>query len=244
MGRGVRTITNGFGADVGSGGGTAPRVVPENGTIKVNLTKKAIVGTGMDPENIIRLDKDGVVLVFEQTDKFMPLSDGTLEALSRENRLRFSMAKEFHDAWRGDEHAKLVEEFKVDRQMTGSATDKMQIEGQKGMHVRWCSPNNIEKYRGLGYRIVATDEANSYLGPKGGHHEIGNLGQTELVAMEIPEERYVQLRRKSSAEMEKKAGMWKTAGLNEVNLSGAAGFVATDDDRRRWTETGMSSDDE
>jgi len=237
MPKGVRTATNDFESKT-----FGPKDVlefpaaPENGTINTVVSKKATVGTGVDPENILRWDREGVVLLFEQTDKFLPLSDGVLSAMGRDNRLRYSMAKEFHDAWRGDEHAKLVEDFKVDRNMTGSARDKMTIEGPKGMHIRWCAPYNIEKYRAMGYKVLSADEASSYLGPKDGHHEIGKLGQTELVAMGIPEERYKAMVKKTTAETDRRAGAWKTAGLADVSKSGAAGFVATDDDRRRWRE--------
>jgi hypothetical protein len=218
-------------------------VVEENVPEKPLLSKKIIVGTGMNSETMLRLDQEGVVLIFEQTDKFLPLGEGTLTQLGRDNRLRYSMAKEFHDAWRGDEHAKLVEDFKVDRQFSGSATDKMKIDGNAGLHVRWAAPYNVEKYRALGYKVLSADEANSFLGPKSGHHEIGTLGQPDLIAMGIPEAMYKQMVAKTSEANAKKAGAWKTSGLNEVNQSGAQGFVATDDDRRRWAETDPSADE-
>lgn len=240
MPRGVRTATNGFEEKNFPTSGSA---VPENETKSVNLLKKVTVGTGVDPENVIRWDKDGAVLLFEQKENFLPLADAVVGQLSRENKVRYSMAKEFHDAWRGDEHAKLVEDFKVDKNLSGSATDKMQVEAPKGMHVRWCAPYNIEKYRALGYKVLSADEVRSFLGPKDGHHEIGTLGQTELVQMGIPMERYRELSQKTEAENRRKAGAWKTSGLNDVNRSGATGFVATDDDRRRWTETSQALDD-
>ena len=245
MPRGVRTATNGFEKDVfGQGEGPKGTEAPENVTINVNLSKKAIIGTGIDPENVLRWDREGIVLVFEQTDKFLPLSEGVLGSLSRENRLRYSMSKEFHDAWRGDEHAKLVEQFKVDKNMTGSARDKLTIEGSPDMHIRWCAPYNIEKYRGLGYKVLGADEATSFLGAKDGHHEVGKLGQTELVAMGIPKVQYEKMVKKTTAEADRRAGLWKTAGVAEVSKSGAQGFVATDDDRRRWTDTPQGSDNE
>lgn len=245
MPRGVRTTTNGFEkANFGEETTSPAQGAPENGTINVNLSKKYIVGTGVDPENIIRFDREGIVLVFEQTDKFLPLSEGVLESLSRENRLRYSMAKEFHDAWRGDEHAKLVESFKVDKNMTGSARNKMEIQGAPDMHIHWVRPDKIEATRARGYKVLGADEAISFLGPKDGHHEIGKLGDTQLVAMGIPKATYEQRQREQVKKNTDRAGMWKTAGLAEVSKSGAPGFVATDDDRRRWTEAAQGSDDD
>lgn len=245
MPRGVRTVTNGFEkANFGEETTSPAQGAPENGTINVNLSKKYIVGTGVDPENIIRFDREGIVLVFEQTDKFLPLSEGVLESLSRENRLRYSMAKEFHDAWRGDEHAKLVESFKVDRQMMGSARDKLKIKGSPDMEIRWARPDNVERYRAKGYKVLSADEAESFLGPKDGHHEVGRLGDTQLVAMGIPKAVFDQRAKEKAKKNVERAGAWKVSGLQEVNRSGAQGFVATDDDRRRWTEAAQGSDDD
>lgn len=237
MPRGKRTTTDGFGEQVFSSlDGLAPEVL-ENEPKKVDFGGKVIIGTGVNPENVIRLDQEGRILVFEMKEAFLPLEDSVLGQLSRENRLRYSMAKEFHDAWRGDENAKLVEQFQVDRNLVGSATDKLTVKGTPGMHVRWARPDKIEEYRAKGYKILGADEAQSFLGPKGGHHEVGKLGQTELVAMGIPEELFEKRMKAATKKNNDLAGAWKSMGLNEMQRAGAQGFAATDDDKRRWTET-------
>ena len=235
MGRGVRTVTQGYGKSIFD----VPDVKPvvQNEPEKRNISRKHIVGTGVDEESIIRLDRNGDVLVFEQTDKFLPLSDGTLAVLTRENKLRYTMAKEFHDAWRGDEHSALVEKFQVDRQMVGSATDKLKIQGPDDMEIRWRRPDEIESARAEGWKVLDSDEAKSYLGPKGGHHEIGKLGQTELVAVGIPKAIFDKRDQERVRRRNEQAGAWRSQGLNEINRQGGKGFVAVDSDKRQWSET-------
>lgn len=214
-----------------------PRGKTNNVPVSENVVGKQIIGIDTNVENVVRFDKEGAVLVFEYTDRFLQLDQSVVDGLSRENKLRYSMAKELHDAWRGDEHAKLVEQFQVDRNLVGSARDKLKIKGAEGMHVRWARPDMIETYRARGYKILGADEAKSFLGPKAGHHEVGKLGQTELVAMGIPQEIYDKRMQEAARKNVEKAGAWKSAGVGDINRTGAQGFVATDDDKRRWTET-------
>ncbi|HPS89178.1 MAG TPA: hypothetical protein PLC35_04285 [Methanosarcina vacuolata] len=207
--------------------------VSENKTITTNSKKQYIIGIGIDPETVLRLDADGNILNFEMKDKFLALSDAVIAKLSRENRVRYEISKEFHDSWRGDEHEKLVEEFKVDPTAKGSAQEKLTAEAPKGMRLRWVAPHNIERYRGMGGKVASPDEVKSFLGPKGGHHEGVALGQTEWVAMLFPEEISKAREERKVAGNEEKAGFWQKSGVNEL---GETGFDASKEDRRSWSE--------
>ncbi len=240
MPKGQNTATKGFAKDLFTKEAGAEEVKPAEGFVSENepknreMRKKYMVGIGMTEEAVLRLDKQGAILVFEQKEAFMDLSDETVAALSRENRFRFESAKEFHNAWRGNEHAEIVEKFQVDPNMQGSAMDKLQMKGPPDMVTRWVAPYNVEKYASMGYKILSPDEVKTFLGSKGGHHEIGKLGQTELVAMGIPKELYDRRQNKKVEQNNEKAGAWQTSGLSELNRSGAQGFVASENDKRPW----------
>lgn len=233
MAKGVRTTTDGFEGRVF--GGETATAHTENVTINPAVTKKYRVGTGMTVEDIVRLDKAGNVLLFEQKDDFLPLADDVVAGFTRENRLRYTMAKEYHDAWRGDEHADLVEKFQVDPSMMGSATDKLTASIDGDMVTYWARPDKIEDYRAKGWKVASADEAKSFLGPKGGHHEVGRLGQTELVLMIKPKALWEKDQQKKIRKSKELAGAWKQA-KGEIDRAGGKGFVATEDDRHRWSE--------
>ena len=237
MPRGVRTTTEGFGKDV-FGEDTLEKdpVRTENVPISKEMSSKYWVQTGMSEEDVVRLDKAGNVLMFEVKEKFLPLSDAVVGLLSRENKTRYTIAKEFHDAWRGDEHAELVEKFQVDRSMSGSAGDKLTANVSRDLKEYWARPEKIETYRAKGWKIASADEAKSFLGPKGGHHEVGKLGQTELVLMVKPKKLWEKDQQKKIQKAKEMAGAWKQ-GASEIARAGGQGFVATEDDRQhRWVD--------
>jgi hypothetical protein len=199
--------------------------------------KKYIIDSGAAPEDVLRLDSEGADLVFEQTEKFLPLSDAVVSKLGRVNKLRYTTAKEFHDSWRGAEHAEFVERFKVDRQMIGSATNRMDAKPtSKGLFARWTRPDRVEEMLGKGYKVLQADEAKSYLGSKGGHHEIGKLGQTELVLMGIDKKIHDEMMVKRTQKNNEIAGSYKQQALAEMSRDGGQPFTAVDDgqDRRDW----------
>ena len=244
MPKGVRTTTDGFAKAVfGEAGAPVGADGTENVTIKPQMAKRVQVKVGTSVEDVLRWDSEGAILLFESKDEFLPMDDAAVKALSRENKTRYAIAKEFHDAWRGDAHAKLVEEFKVDKQMIGSPTDKLKAEVDRGLEHYWARPDKIESYRAKGWKIADADEARSFLGPKGGHHEVGKLGETQLVLMVIPKElRDRQVKEVTRKSLEQ-AGAWK-GYANEMDRSGGQAFVASEDDRRaRWTELPNETED-
>lgn len=205
----------------------------KNGPINGGLAEKVRITVGMNPETVVQLDKQGKFLLFEQKEQFIQLPDAVVSGLNRDNRLRYEMAKDFHDAWRGDEHAELVEAFQVNKQLSGSASDRLQKEDPEGMVTRWARPGNIERYRAMGYKVLDADEVKTYLGPTGTHHEVGSLGQTELVLMGIPKPLFDKRMAAKTQRNNELAGSWRSVDRN----SGAGEFVAEDDDRKHgWSE--------
>lgn len=252
MPKGKRTATDNFGKDLFTveAGSSEPKqaegFASKNETKNRDVAKKYIVGSGYDVETIVRLDRSGAILVFEQKEAFIQLDDAVVGGFSAINKLNYEIAKQFHDAWRGDEHAKLVEEFQVNPNMQGSATDKLTAEGPKDMVVRWTAPYLVEKRRAKGYKVLSADEAKSFLGATGGHHEIGRLGQTELVLMGIPKELYEARQKEKTRDNLEKAGLWQSSGLADINRNGGQGFVDTETGgkRRDWHEIPNPGDSE
>lgn len=248
--KGKRTTTDNFEKDaftVESGEGepkvAAGFVKPENETKNKGGSKRRIIDSSYTPEEVVKLDTEGWYLVFEQKEGFLQMPEQLVGLLSRENRLNYDIAKEFHDTWRGSEHKELVEKFTVDKQLMGSAQDRLKLEGPPGMHVRWVAPHNIQKMLTKGYKILEKDEASSFLGPTGGHHQVGRLGFTELVAMGIPEEVYQKAQLEKTRKNLERAGAWKDYGMSEMSRNGGSPFEATDNDRRGWNEIPESSEE-
>lgn len=220
---------------VGSDSGpVAEKNVPKSAP----MAEKVIVNTGTTVEDLVRLDSEGASLIFEQTDSFLPLDEAVVEQLSRTNRLRYSIAKEFHDSWRGDEHAQFVKRFSVDRQNVGSATDKLTINAGPNVHVRWTRPDLVDRRTAQGYHVLSADEARSYLGSKAGHHEVSVAGQTQLVAMGIPKELFDQRQKEKTLRNNATAGAWRSVA-REINQSGGQAYEPLDESADRghhWSE--------
>lgn len=225
--------------------GTVPEsrtkpVAPKEQTKSQKLSRKLTVDAGTSVDDVLVWDAEGVDLLFEQKEGFIQLDKAVVSRLSPTNRTRYTMAREFHDTWRGDEHAAFVEKFKVDRQMVGSATDKLSFEEPAGMHLHWTRPDRIEKLRSAGYKILSDDEAKTFLGPTGGHHEVGRLGSTESVLMGIPEELYKRSMAEKTRRNNELAGSYKTAALAAMRQAGGDPFESGDSasgrDRHDWAE--------
>lgn len=196
--------------------------------------KKYTIGTGVKAEDVISYDREGAVLLFEVKGDFLPLSEDIVSQLGRDNRTRYNIAKEFHENWRGEDHEKLVESFSVDKNLSGSASDKLHIQDTKEWHYHWPREDTIAKYLALGYQIVPGDEANTFLGATGNKHEIAVLGKRQHVLMRIPMSIYqkrVQEKTKKNKEM---AGLLQKQTAKE--LQGQGGFVAPEKDNKSWTE--------
>lgn len=196
--------------------------------------KKYTVGTGTKPEDVISYDQEGAVLLFESTDKFLPLDGGVLDQLSRENKLRYGIAKEFHDNWRGEDHAKFVEQFSVDKNLSGSATDKLRVQDTKELHFRWARPDRVSAYLAMGYRLAKPDEVQTFLGPNGNKHEISVLGKQELVLLCVPKAQFEKKMQEKVKKNKEMAGLLQKQAASSLKQEG--GFVASEKDGHQWTE--------
>jgi hypothetical protein len=212
-------------------------VVTEKGTKTVKSGEKFIVSDSFNPEELVELDQAGAVLVFDAKEGFVQLDDRVVAQLGKDNKQRYSFAKEFHDAWRGEEHAQFVEKFTVDKQLMGSASDRLNIkvDGRK-FKIRWVRPDNVSKMQELGYSMVKKDEAKSFLDAKAGHYEISKLGQTELVAMKVPVSIFNERQKAKVKVNQEMAGSWRKSGKAEIDSVGGQGFLESEKNGQDWEE--------
>lgn len=206
--------------------------------ISSKTSKTVVVESSMRPEDVVKLDAEGAELLFDQKEGFLLMPEDLLRTLSRENRARYSVARQFHDTWRGDTDEEFQRMFSVEKEFVGSASDKLnKLEVRDNLHARWARPDKVRDYMAKGYKVLSADDATSFLGTKGGHHEIGRNGKTDLILMGIPKE----LHKKHAAEKVRKnneaAMQWAASGVSDIQKTGAKGFVASEDDsRRKWND--------
>lgn len=207
------------------------------GTSEEKITpasKKIIIAGDTEVKTVLELDVAGKELLFDGRSDFVDLPDEVVSALSRSNKQRYLVAKEFHESWRPGED--VSEYFEVNRQNTGTATNKLDAKLPKGMRARWTRPELVASRMERGYKIVH-QEGKSYVGEHNGVHKISSLGRDELVLMAIPEKQYADNKRKQSEANVRKAGLYKESFKNQATQQGIESYdEATDTQKRSWNE--------
>lgn len=212
-------------------------VTLENDAKTPKSPKSVVIGSTFDVARMVQLDSEGSELLFEQTEDFLVLSEEIVRQLSRENRQRYSLARQFHDTWRGQKDSDFAESFAVDKEFVGSASDKLnELTVRKGIHTRWARPDRVNRYLERGYKVLSPDDAQTFLGAKGSRHEISRNGKTELVLMGIPETMFEAEQKKKVKKNNEMASLWKQRGVQQIEEQGSRGFVATEDDGRKWND--------
>lgn len=200
----------------------------------IAASKKMIIAGDTDAKTVLELDVSGKELLFDGRSDFVDLPDEIVAALSRSNKQRYLVAKEFHESWRPGEN--ISDYFEVNRQNTGTATNKLDAKLPKGMRARWTRPELVASRMERGYKIVH-QEGKSYVGEQNGVHKISNLGRDELVLMAIPEARFAENKRKQTEANIRKAGLYKESFKNQAAQQGIASYdETTDTQKRSWNE--------
>lgn len=226
-------------------GTNAPQT--EEIVVKSLKAPKSLVVTASTPiEVVIKSDSEGVDLLFDQKDEFLMLEEGVVRALSRENRVRYSSARQFHDTWRGQQDVEFSEAFSVDKEFVGKASDKLNDrEVRSGIRARWTRPDMVSKRTAQGYKILSSDEARTYLGPKGSHHEISKNGKTELVLMGVTEDIYQKRQKEKQERNVQLSTAWKRSGVQQLTEKGGRAFVESErDESYRWNDLSNGGSEE
>jgi len=200
---------------------------------------QVLIDNTFKPENVLQFDQENRELLFEQKEGFLLMEDSLVAQLSRENRQRYHLAKQFHDAWVRNALERQAVAIETTPEMVGSATDKLyKMQAAAGLHTRWVRPDRLREVLAQGYKIVQAHEASTLLGAQGNQHTISQNGRAELILVGIPKEIY-EKRQKEKAERNKsKAAIWEQSGKTELEQLGATrGFVAKDDTATgQWSE--------
>lgn len=200
-------------------------------------TVSVLVTNAMKPVDVVKLDQEGKELLFDQKEEFLLIEDSLVAQLSRENKLRYHLAKQFHDTWLRSAVEQRAAAIEVDPEIVGSAYDKLnKMQVNSNLHTRWVRKDRLPDVLAKGYKILQAHEASTLLGAQGNAHTISQNGKTELVLVGIPKEVYEKRLRDKAEQNKKKAAVWEQSGATELEQLGATkGFVAKEESGR-WNE--------
>jgi hypothetical protein len=200
---------------------------------------QVLIDNTFKPENVLQLDQEGKELLFDQKEGFVVVDESLLSQLSRENKQRYHLAKQFHDAWMRSALEKQAVAIETTPEMVGSAADKLSnMQTTAGMHTRWVRPDRLRTVLAQGYKVVQAHEATTLLGAQGNQHTISQNGRAELILVGIPDTIYEKRQKEKAERNEALAKIWEQSGKNELEKLGATrGFVAKDDTvSGQWSE--------
>jgi hypothetical protein len=203
------------------------------------MRPQVLIDNTFKPENVLQLDQEDRELLFDQKEGFLMMDDSLVSQLSRENRQRYHLAKQFHDAWMRSSLEKQAVAIETTPEIVGSASDKLsKMQTVAGLHTRWVRPDRLREVLAQGYKIVQAHEATTLLGAQGNQHTISQNGRAELILVGIPKEIYEKRQKEKTERNKARAAIWEQSGKNELEQLGATrGFVAKDDTASgQWSE--------
>jgi hypothetical protein len=203
-------------------------------------TKKPFVGISVDnsKEDVLKLDKDGMTLVFDPDPKrFLKLDDEIYSKLSRASKLQYQIAEEIY------RHEKKLEEFPerdgtlevIGRHGDASATAHLTVLGKDPrQHYTWQRHSSKEVWKRRGYK-EATDEVETFRPKKSGRHIIEESDGEALVLLKTPIENYDKIQRESGDLSRKRASTVEQQAIEELKNSGNKAFKTDEIDGRNWS---------
>jgi hypothetical protein len=150
-------------------------------------SRKYIVKSGDTAINLIEYDRDGILLFFDGRKDFVHLTEEELKQLSPASRQNYTMAKEQHVAWQGEEDEDFVKKFVVEGQYGGTAVQKLKGVQSEMAHY-WARPDMIADYVAKGWKVASPSLAQTYVKPTAGHISVQKGGVDELVLLVMPKE--------------------------------------------------------
>jgi hypothetical protein len=151
---------------------------------------KYVVKTGDSVENILELDAKGTRLEFDEK-QFFELDEKALRRLGYDNRQSYFVSKQlnkqFIEGLDRSEAAKRIQVIAKPPRILGkmgkSRLSRLDDAVGKGMHGTWKRPEETDDARLDGYEPVRDPKTGEIM-------KIGEDGKEELVAMQIPDERF------------------------------------------------------
>jgi len=197
---------------------------------------KLIVSLDTPFETIVQSDAKGMVLLFDTKRDFVQLPDAMVSRLSRDNALRYSHARDFHDVWAGDDELAVAAAISVDLQLVAKPTEKLQVDTPDSLQHRWVRPENVRTRLAKNWSI-AGERIKSFIGLTNGVHKIGYNGQTELVLMVKDKEQHLKGYSEQVAKNNKLAGTKSRITTPETRQAGLSDYdEGADRKDRAWNE--------
>jgi hypothetical protein len=165
-------------------------VSPKGPVVNKN-SKKVFVTVDMSADEVLKLDKEGCILVFSGDPKdCLLLSEAQYGELGQQNRQRYGYALEEWEYRKEqkDEIEDLTSRFEVDPTRI-AAESRLEVQNQdKNFHYVWKAPENVREIEALGGQVVSASGTEKTFGQKGEKraHVISNKGVDELVLCRIP----------------------------------------------------------
>jgi len=212
-------------------------LAPEGTNTEISQSDSApVLVDALTPvETMIDLDAKGKVLLFDPKENFVRVSEETLRVFSKENRVRYQFAADFHKSWQGV--SAIDGRISVDMQLVSKPTEKLEVmKVPKGTATRWVRPEMIRDRMAKGWKI-AGDEVESYLGQTGGLHRISQGGRDELILMTRPSSELSKAYVKKVEVNNKLAGFRPKVVTAEASAAGLSEYDEEHDTKKRsWKD--------
>ena len=202
-------------------------------------SKKIHITVDKKKEDVLRLDKVGYELTFDESlEKFPEYDDEFIKELSFVNQRNYFVAQGLHiGAKRVAEEQPSGLEIMPVTPRDGMATSRLQVFKKKpGFHYAWRRPDELREAQMQGYSIVG-DEVETFAssGSKG-HHEVSAFGQTELVLMKIPQKIFEERQRAVDSRSKERIEAVENTAVNEMTSSGGKPYIPKSKDSHNWSE--------
>lgn len=232
----------------------APELVKKEG----KEVKRAYVSSGDSLEAVIKMDDEGIDLIFESDKgKFMRLTEADIKRLSPQNRRSYFVSKALNDKHdpendelqrrikitSANERRKLYERTVSTTSQNARATKKLQAFVGEGYEPYWCRPDKLEDKLEKGYEIVrpADDISTgiSKLKAEGGSDDGNHFetrvrqGETETVLLRISSEKKKKLEAEQHAAADRLVSTSDRAGKSRIRELGGEDVS---DSRVNWQD--------
>ena len=217
-------------SDVKVGAKVAPKVPEKKGS-----KGRVEVGIDTDPKTVIELDSAGYTLSFAcEVGKFLQLEDAVVHELGYENRVAYGIAQ---GLWKNlvKDKDRPVGSIEVLPPLAASAGRRLEVTGApKGWHYVWVRPDEIQARAGVGYSMAGSEVQTLYW--DGSVHKVGAFGQSELVLMKIPVEKYEASEKENGARSRSRIEGQTAQAEEAIRRVGGVPFEPSDKDGRAWKE--------
>ena len=198
---------------------------------------KVGVGLDMSMEDVIELDSKGFALQFSsEVGAFRELDEETERALGYENRVNYGVARGMWLALKKDV-GRPEGRLEIMPPLAASAGRRLDVDGQEpGWHYCWKRPDELSQAGMAGYSLVQGGSEKTFAEKGDGTHKVGAFGQTELVLMKIPQEKFEAIEKAAGAKSRALIETQTNDAEESIRKSGGVPFRPKENDGISWRE--------